>query len=270
MSRGEDPIQAVIDAAQRFDSPSAAVKARTWAAVQSRWAAGDEGPALEVDPSPAAATTATGVSKGWLVIATMVVAGAVGLGAAWSAGGGSSDPAPAVASVEESIPALDEPELQLPPDTSEATRSVEVEGPSRPVTATVEGRRDAAPRARAQSPTRSPRARAAALAPPPAPPEEAAPKSGLGLEVALVGEARQALGRGDATRALERLEEHRKRFVQGRLVQERELLRVNALCELGRKSAARTAAMKLLERNPSEALRRTLVRHCVGELALSP
>src|SRR5690606_35800303 len=66
----------------------------------------------------------------------------------------------------------------------------------------------------------------------------------LGPEMELMSSARAALGRGDARRALELLEEHAKRFGAGVFVREREMSRITALCALGRQAEARSAATR--------------------------
>ena len=294
MSRAEDPAQALIDAAQRFDSPSAAVKARAWAAMQSRWAAGDQGPPVPSDPIPSPGATGIGMTKGWLMIVGVVTVAAVGLGVAFSGGERASAPVPAPTRivVTESIPEVDEP----PPSSPVVRSGPAVRSPSeaasgeRPL---VPGARRSTLRLRAPGEARAVRGRGGgrpevpdaesevvdaasevqAEAEPvvPTEPDIAAAEptvvgGALGVEVALMSRARQALGQGKPARALKLLEQHRTQFPRGTLARERELSRVTALCELGRKDDARAAATKFLAKHPSEALRRQLARRCVGEL----
>ncbi|MEM9457970.1 MAG: hypothetical protein AAGF11_27575 [Myxococcota bacterium] len=294
MSRAEDPAQALIDAAQRFDSPSAAVKARTWAAMQSRWAAGDQGPAVGSDPIPSPGSAGVGMTKGWLVVLGVVTVAAVGLGAAlW---GGRREPVPAPAPtrivVAEPVAEVDEtpPESSVVRPVPTVPRTVEASSAERP---SVPGTRRSTRRPRAFSEARAARGRdgvrsgspdAGPETAKPSPKSRAEPASGvrtqpdaagsdepavgggLGIEVALMSRARRALGRGQPARALKLLEQHRTQFPRGTLARERELSRVTALCELGREADARAAATKFLAQHPSEALRRQLARRCVGEL----
>lgn len=64
----------------------------------------------------------------------------------------------------------------------------------------------------------------------------------LAEEVALMGEARAALARGDATAALAALDRHADRFPHGTLASERDVVRITALCDAGRDGEARIAA----------------------------
>lgn len=64
----------------------------------------------------------------------------------------------------------------------------------------------------------------------------------LAEEQRLVEAARQALRRGDAPTALATLDEHRQRFANGRLAEEREALAVRALARSGREDAAHARA----------------------------
>lgn len=73
-------------------------------------------------------------------------------------------------------------------------------------------------------------------------------------EVALLTRAEQALDRSP-TRALQVLQEHAQRFPSGMLVQEREILRIDAEMALGRGPAAAARARELLKRFPDSAHR---------------
>jgi hypothetical protein len=72
----------------------------------------------------------------------------------------------------------------------------------------------------------------------------------LAQERSVVETARSALVRGDASRALESLNEHQRRFGEGRLVEERESLAIQALLRLGQTSEARTRATSFHQRWP--------------------
>jgi hypothetical protein len=61
-------------------------------------------------------------------------------------------------------------------------------------------------------------------------------------ELRLLQQARAAVAREDFLSAIQLLGEHARRFKEGRLVEEREALRVRSLAGLGRRGAARRAA----------------------------
>jgi hypothetical protein len=69
----------------------------------------------------------------------------------------------------------------------------------------------------------------------------AAPADGLQAELALVRAAHDALRAGKPDVALERMEQHRSEFPNGALSEERDALRVSAICALGRSDAASEA-----------------------------
>lgn len=65
---------------------------------------------------------------------------------------------------------------------------------------------------------------------------------GVRVELRLLQQARAAMAREDFVLAIQLLAEHARRFRAGRLVEEREALRVRSLAGLGRHGAARRAA----------------------------
>jgi hypothetical protein len=71
-------------------------------------------------------------------------------------------------------------------------------------------------------------------------------------ELALIRRAHDAL-RASPARALEIAEEHRQRFAAGALVQEREVVAIEALVHLGRTEAARARAAAFHARWPRSA-----------------
>ena len=70
-------------------------------------------------------------------------------------------------------------------------------------------------------------------------------------ERSLLDQGRRALREGRANAALSVADEHRARFPRGRLVEEREALRIRALDRLGRRDASRAAARDFMKRYPS-------------------
>jgi hypothetical protein len=73
-------------------------------------------------------------------------------------------------------------------------------------------------------------------------------------ELHLMRQARATVARGDFEAALSAIAEHARRFKNGRLVEEREALRVKALVGLGRAEEARHAAAAFRARFPLSVL----------------
>jgi hypothetical protein len=69
-----------------------------------------------------------------------------------------------------------------------------------------------------------------------------------------LGQARTAVARQDFAAALAPIAEHRRRFKEGRLAEEREALRVKALSGLGRTEDARRASDAFEARFPRSVL----------------
>lgn len=86
------------------------------------------------------------------------------------------------------------------------------------------------------------------LPPPPRPPPSAAAPSGssLAAEVAALDAARQALARGDTSRALSLLDAHRDRFPEAHLLPEALHIRMEALYARGERPAAARIAERIL------------------------
>ena len=90
-----------------------------------------------------------------------------------------------------------------------------------------------------------------------APPAPATPRSGAGavrVELRLLEQARAAVARQDFVLAIQLLTEHARRFRTGRLVEEREALRVKSLASLGRRGEARRAAAEFEANFPRSPL----------------
>jgi hypothetical protein len=112
--------------------------------------------------------------------------------------------------------------------------------------------------------TRAPRAalgNAAMAAPPRDTPSrrlEPASARRLEREVELLDGARQALARGDASRASEEVSRYEAEFPRGMLGPEAIVLRVEVLLRQGRRTAAEALARRFLAANPSGAYARRL------------
>ncbi len=87
-----------------------------------------------------------------------------------------------------------------------------------------------------------------------APPVPEAKTTSLAAEMRLLGQANAAMRAGDAGQALATLEEHRRTFAKGQLAPEREHQRAVALCELGRREAARKVVSAFARTYPKSPL----------------
>jgi hypothetical protein len=153
-------------------------------------------------------------------------------------------PAPARAASPAPVAAPDEPvarpEPTAPPPAasetprpglgSQAVASTATVVPSRSPERLPAAGREAVFAAPAEQVTPPPEPQAVAPAPP-------TPVDALEGELALVRAAHDALREGRPAVALERMDEHRKAYPNGALSEERDALRVGALCALGRADA---------------------------------
>ena len=87
------------------------------------------------------------------------------------------------------------------------------------------------------------------------------PVDSLALELAMLEAAHAA---SDPEAALVELERHRRRFPNGQLADEREILRVEAMCGLGHIEAAREAAARFLAVRSNSPLRPRMRRACAA------
>ncbi len=76
----------------------------------------------------------------------------------------------------------------------------------------------------------------------------------LSRELASIDAARAALARGNAAGALARLDRYARAYPRGRLDQEAEVLRIDALAESGRLEQSRARAREFLRRHPNSVL----------------
>jgi len=84
----------------------------------------------------------------------------------------------------------------------------------------------------------------------------------LAQELALVRAARLALDVGDAAAALEHLATHSSRFAEGQLAEERDSVRVEALCAAGKGAQARAEAQLFVRRWPDSTHAARMARAC--------
>lgn len=84
----------------------------------------------------------------------------------------------------------------------------------------------------------------------------------LGAELELLTASRAASASGRPSLALARAEAHARRFPSGVLAQERDSLRISALCELGREDEARQLADALRRRLAASETVRPVTAPC--------
>lgn len=135
-----------------------------------------------------------------------------------------------------------------PAVTTPSPRATVSATPSRPVVvAPVSAPAATPPVERPPAPTPAPRVRSA-------PRNEATDDTSLEDERTQLLDARQALARGEASHAIEALDAHARRHPDGRLIEEREALRVRALAASGDLDRARAARDRFHQRFPASVL----------------
>ena len=195
-------------------------------------------------------------ARGWAALAPCLQPAAHAVGwvtAVWGAGliaaavsvGAFVVHEPADASTVAVTPAASEqgaPPAPPPPNAAAATP---------PADPDVEEPRVLQPEAPRVTPKRSP---------PPSPEEP--PVSTLAQENTLLEEARAALGRGDAAHALAVVVRHAQAYPDSALADLRSVVRIEALCALGKQPQARAEAKVLLQKRPALAARKRLDASC--------
>ena len=239
--------QDLLRTARSFDDPSAADAERVHASVLAK-----VGIAVGAGAAVTTATTSIAASPAALLGATVVKLGTVivvagGLATAgyvaWRA------PSPKSMSAVTEAP-------RAAPQTPAPEQPAPVVAPNHPEPTAMQ----------APAPAKAPRAR-----PPAAPASDRASRAPRTTTPDLEGEARlleQAdadLRRGDANAALARLAEHAARYPAGALREEREGVRVVALCRAGREAEGKAAAERFLAHSPRSALATRIRAACSGE-----
>lgn len=233
-SDASDALRAVLDSARDDATPEQRERLEARLGAALGW-----GAASAAAAKGAAAATTTGAAKGGVLKASLIVTAALAV----TAGGGvigyralSSEPTPEPGQVSEPAP----PDPTPPPAEEEAVRLEEPPAPE--------------PEA-AEAPAEAPAPRRAA--------QPRAPRDHLASEVALLGEVQRIVD-SNPRRALRLLGQHRRRYPDGTLVEEREFFMVQALWGAGRRDAARGRARRFLEAHPSSPHAPRL-RRLVGE-----
>lgn len=212
-------LRRLIEGSRADVGTTAEIQKLEAALAPALWPGSAGSAAAKAASAKGAATTAIKVAAGALVVA--------GAGALWLST--SREPRPAApVSVSEARPAVPAPALL--PARAEPPSAPQAEAPA---TADV-------PRAPELSPSGSTSPRRS-------------PVSTLS-EADLLGQAQSALA-GDPARALALAEQHRSHFAHGVLVQEREVIAVEALARLGRAAEAKARGERFLRVFPSSAHR---------------
>lgn len=86
------------------------------------------------------------------------------------------------------------------------------------------------------------------------PAEAPVTSKGLGRELVALDAVRMRLAKGDTSGALAALDDYGRRFPNGRLALESEVLRIDALAKAGRTEAAKAKATAFLRNNPGNVL----------------
>lgn len=219
---------------------------RNWHAFQSKIASPSPEPATET-PDPVSTPTSPRTRAPtrwwpWLVAGTAVVGAALAV-TAWP-----SSPRSTVPVTVEEVPAPIEP-APLPVSDAEKAVTVPPEDPGSPRAGPPAPLSPPDPEPAEASPTK-PRTRPKAIADPTA------------SELELIIQAKAELDRGAHRAALRTTKELEQRFPDGRLIDERKLLRVRALCGSGKKSRARKEIARFLDAKPTSAFADRMRKAC--------
>lgn len=236
-----------LDALRSVDAPPADATARVWESVVERAAAGELGP--ELGPEPIGDGGASTAAAGSGSIKSIVIGIVLGAGAAIGVTAAivASDDVPALAAAPGLAPLADVPAPTPAPIDSIVDAPIEIEDDAPAIVAEP---------TRAATRTRT------------APVRVAEPKPAEDLvaeEVALLAEARTALGAGEASKAIKLLARHRKRFPRGLLANERDVSWITALCVLGKVDEARTKAQAFLRAHGSSPHAAKVRASCGGQ-----
>jgi hypothetical protein len=218
----------VIEAARAGHEPNEMARARVRKGIEIKLAAGV---ALAIAPATTAFAGAMKVTAAVVAVGSVVGAGVYVVPRYVSKPAPVHAPAPRVAA---------HPAPTFIPEAPPA----EIAVPERVVTA-----------------PRAPSKRRVAAAPAPAPVENA---SSLKEEIALLGAANAALGRGDFKRALSLLDDYDRRPGAGLLAQERTVTGILAACGAGRVNTAREEARQFRVRWPRSPLVSRVDGSCAG------
>lgn len=261
MTQRNDLDALIAGARQAPPTPPADAAARGWSRLSGQLGAVVVAPQIDLPPGlveSAAAGKATGIAGlaqgvahwGWFGKAVASAAVTVTLGGAGIAAVGPFREAPA-AVVSTAVPSTVAPtEREVPQAEVRAPAELPSVEPvavvaATPIEATPIATTPIATTPIAATPV-TPAALSAASTPTPRP-----VTGGIDVEAPLISAALRKLSAGDADGALVELATHRRRFPRGVMVEDREALRISALCGAGRQDAAATLRTEFLRRWPS-------------------
>jgi len=258
-------LEKLFAAERRRPDPSPELRQQLWAGVAT-------GLSIPAPPSPAAppaATAASGAVKAAAIKISLGKAVAIGVLSVGVGGTGvaildraarhAPAVAPTVAARMIAAPVRSAPQL-APAPQAPAVQAVQ---PSAPDVARTLG---VAPtptlRPTPAVPSAAPTHRAPRLAPSPVDPQTTLPRAAppdphdasLAAERALLDRARTALVRGRPSEAFEATLEHEVDFGDGRLLEERQVLQIQALLGLGRQTEAKRLAEAFRQSHPDSLL----------------
>lgn len=233
----------LIKIARGGDLPSQADKERLRAALAARIASPDAAaPAPAPGPAPPAPPPASPTPLSTALPLKGALVGGL-LGGAALITFLAARPAPAPLAVSSASIVVTAPAGAVSAPVAEVTEVLEPAAPVAAVTAAPVASASGAAPARTSEPT-GPDGRAGA-------PRLSAPAvDALQQELALLAQAKEALGRGDLSAAREALSQHQQRYPRSSFAQEREVLSFLIACRAGQASGVKPQVRAFLARNP--------------------
>ncbi len=264
----------VIEAYQRATAPDAGVLDQVWQVVEADVAAGvgpqTEGlPAGEAGQSVASQTAAAPAAKtawGTIVAAGVGVLAVGGLVVALTGGGNDEDAQADASPHNETTAAVVQDNAPVPEVTVSPTLAPDDEGSGPDASATpsngdvtsvkLKGKRRVVRNKPESGPNSGPESEPEEM------PVASSGESSLADERALLQRARKALAAGKAESCLRVLKEYDAKVSGGLLEEERDVLRIRALCKLERHGDAQAKAKSFQNRHPNSPHRETLLQDC--------
>lgn len=232
MTEPANRLDQLIEAERAQLVPASGASERGWAALEARLEAGAS-PVVDVPP-PAAASGHLGKV---LVLVGILGVVAIGFGVIDREPNEPAAEQMPVASAPEAATTTPDPPPASPPEAvAPDAPKVEVDEPApQPV-------EEAEPEPATRQAPRHGKA--------PRPHAETGGADSMEDELKILEEAKSALNRKDAAGALSALARHRKQFPRGLFVEEREAMRVEALCAAGRGEEGERAQSRFMKRYP--------------------
>jgi hypothetical protein len=256
-----DPkARSLIDAARPAEGPSARQRKRLRGVVLAQVGAAvalgsaTTGSAAAAGTTGAAAVGVTGLTVGLKVLlAVSVIAGASSI--AYMVLGTSATKGLVVTTATST-------QVRMPTPTSTASTST----PTASATTAMASVISAPPSIPTPSPSAILTAATAAMMPSPPQATASVASRTLDIETSLLAQAQAAMASGHPADALRALDEHAARFPGGVLAEEREVQRIVALCDVGRRDEARAAAQRFLQERPESIYAGKVRVSCAGNM----